>query len=150
MHASLVLPVCHMCVCLWVISSQSASKNHVICFKKHTASTKVPSFYKFRSIISLSKITFAVAQSHIKPKKNGIKKSRVGRGWTKFEKNVCVCVCVCACVRACACVCVAPPPPPPPHNIDRVFIKLWGLWTVQVELFLGEHLRIFFISFRVN
>ena len=125
MHASLVLPVCHMCVCLWVISSQSASKNHVICFKKHTASTKVPSFYKFRSIISLSKITFAVAQSHIKPKKNGIKKSRVGRGWTKFEKNVCVCVCVRACV--CVCVCCPPSPPPPPHNIDRVFIKLWGL-----------------------
>ena len=136
MHASLVLPVCHMCVCLWVISSQSASKNHVICFKKHTASTKVPSFYKFRSIISLSKITFAVAQSHIKPKKNGIKKSRVGRGWTKFEKNVCVCVCVC--VRACACVCVAPPPPPPPPPQYRQGLhKIVGIMNCAGRIIFG-------------
>ena len=152
MHASLVLPVCHVCVCLWVISSQIASKNHVICFKKHTASTKVPSFYKFRSIISLSKITHSLWRNHtLSQRKMASKRA----GWGGVGQNskkmcACVCVCVCVCVRVCACVrvrvsvCVAPP------NIDRVFIKLWGLWTVQVELFLGKHLRIFFISFRVN
>ena len=86
-----------------------------------------------------------MAQSHIKPKKNGIKKSRVGRGWTKFEKNVRVCVCVCVCVRAraracaCVCVCVAPPPIP---NIDGLH-KIVGIMNCAGRIIFGETLKNF-------
>ena len=92
--------LCVFSVCLFVcmISNQGTSKNHVICLKlsvntkpcgikrcarciKQGASdTKLPRLGKFRSIISLSKITLDVVCPHIQLKKQGNKKSNITDG----------------------------------------------------------------------
>ena len=81
-----------------MISNQNTSKNHVICLElsvnakpcgiKHCArcikqgasDTKLPRLGKFRSIISLSKITLDVVCPHIQLKKQGNKKSNITDG----------------------------------------------------------------------
>ena len=145
MHASLVLPVCHVCVCLWVISSQIASKNHVICFKKHTASTKVPSFYKFRSIISLTKITHSLWRNHTLSQRKMASKRAGWGGVGQNSKKMCVCVCVCVCVRAracvCVCLCVCCSPPPPQYR--QGLHKIVGIMNCAGRIIFGETLKNF-------
>ena len=55
LFVSLLIPVCPLCLSL---SNQSTSKNHVICVRRSV--NLMPRLGKFRSIISLSKVTHKI------------------------------------------------------------------------------------------
>ena len=87
-------PCVLMCVCLCVRSNQSTSKNHVINILLHemqqgAVGTKVPRLNKFKSIISLSIITYWMWHDPTFSQRNKATK-KWERGRTKSQKRWCM------------------------------------------------------------